>query len=192
MLTTAKLDVMSHCWVASLANYNFQSYYSGEDQHWHGCLVGGILAHVHAWHLGHTPLSHCSSSASHVEGCPSGPCESHWGIQLQPACIGPNKGWLAGHLYDDWWLTTGSADTPHPWSGDCEDAGWDLWLVAMQANQPTRALTAPHRMQPPQLKLGILYRKVLPRESQLPYFRWYCQLHTGRPLLKDAMMKFAT
>ena len=27
MLTTAKLDAASHCWVASLANYNFQLYY---------------------------------------------------------------------------------------------------------------------------------------------------------------------
>ena len=27
ILTTAKLDAASHCWVASLANYNFQLYY---------------------------------------------------------------------------------------------------------------------------------------------------------------------
>ena len=27
ILTTAKLDATSHCWVASLANYNFQLYY---------------------------------------------------------------------------------------------------------------------------------------------------------------------
>ena len=28
MLTTAKLDATSHCWIASLANYNFQLHYS--------------------------------------------------------------------------------------------------------------------------------------------------------------------
>ena len=29
MLTTAKLDIASHCWVASLANYSFWLYYQG-------------------------------------------------------------------------------------------------------------------------------------------------------------------
>ena len=31
ILTTAKLDAASHCWVASLANYNFRlQYWSGK------------------------------------------------------------------------------------------------------------------------------------------------------------------
>ena len=47
VLTTAKLDTVSHQWVASWANYNFQLYYRGETNinanallrvSWMGCM----------------------------------------------------------------------------------------------------------------------------------------------------------
>ena len=67
ILMTAKLDTVSHCWVASLANYNFQLY----------CRVGktnidaDALSRV-SWtgciprHFGHPLPSHSSGSACTV------------------------------------------------------------------------------------------------------------------------------
>ena len=50
VLTTAKLDATSHCWVASLANYNFRLYYRASKANidsdalsrvsWQGCMPG--------------------------------------------------------------------------------------------------------------------------------------------------------
>ena len=49
VLTTAKLDVASHCWVTSLANFNFRLHYkAGKDidadavsrVSWPGCMPG--------------------------------------------------------------------------------------------------------------------------------------------------------
>ena len=49
VLTTAKLDAASHCWVTSLANYNFRLHYrAGKAKYRCICLVEGILARVHA------------------------------------------------------------------------------------------------------------------------------------------------
>ena len=48
-LTTAKLDAASHCWVASLANYNFRLHLSGrQSQYRCQCSIKSILAGVHA------------------------------------------------------------------------------------------------------------------------------------------------
>ena len=50
VLTTAKLDAASHCWVASLANYNFRLHYRAGKANidadallrvsWPGCMLG--------------------------------------------------------------------------------------------------------------------------------------------------------
>ena len=56
MFTTAKLDVASHCWVASLANYNFWLYYWAGKKNidadalsrvsWPGCVPGKSGTHL--------------------------------------------------------------------------------------------------------------------------------------------------
>ena len=56
MLTTAKLDAASHCWVASLANYNFRLHYRvGKANidpdallrvYWSGCMSGSSGTHL--------------------------------------------------------------------------------------------------------------------------------------------------
>ena len=54
VLTTAKLDAASHCWVASLANYNFRLHYrAGKANIDARCLIEGILAMMHAWQYKH-------------------------------------------------------------------------------------------------------------------------------------------
>ena len=52
VLTTAKLYAASHCWVASLANYNFRLYYRAGKANidadallrvsWPGCMPGNM------------------------------------------------------------------------------------------------------------------------------------------------------
>ena len=56
MLTTAKLDATSHCWVASLANYNFQLYCQARKTNidadalsrvsWPGCMPDNSGTHL--------------------------------------------------------------------------------------------------------------------------------------------------
>ena len=56
VLTTAKLDAASHCWVASLANYNFQLYYQARKTNidadtlsrvsWPGCVSHNSGIHL--------------------------------------------------------------------------------------------------------------------------------------------------
>ena len=56
VLTTAKLDVASHCWVASLANYNFRLYYRAGKPNidadallrvsWPGCMPDTTNNHI--------------------------------------------------------------------------------------------------------------------------------------------------
>ena len=49
VLTTAKLGAASHCWVTSLANYNFILHNRGwQSQYRCRCLDEGILARVYA------------------------------------------------------------------------------------------------------------------------------------------------
>ena len=56
VLTTAKLDAVSHCWVASLANYDFQLYFRAGKTHinadtlsrvfWQGCMPNTLDTHL--------------------------------------------------------------------------------------------------------------------------------------------------
>ena len=56
MLTTAKLDAASHCWITSLANYNFRVHYRGGKANivadallrvsWPGCMPDSISTHL--------------------------------------------------------------------------------------------------------------------------------------------------
>ena len=113
-----------------------------------------------AWHLRHSTLNHCSSSMSHAGCHPWGSCKSHWSIQLWPACHGPSGWWSVGHLYDHR-LTTDPAGRPHPASGDCKDAGWDLGPIPVQSFWFTWALAAPLGMQPHQADPGCPVQKSL-------------------------------
>ena len=56
MLTTAKLDAASHCWVASLVKYNFRLHYSAGKANidadallrvsWPGCMPDSSGTHL--------------------------------------------------------------------------------------------------------------------------------------------------
>ena len=52
MLTTAKMDAVSHHWVTSLGNYNFQLYcQAGKTNIDADCLIEGVLARMHVQQL---------------------------------------------------------------------------------------------------------------------------------------------
>ena len=172
ILTTTKLDTMSHHWEASLANYNFQLYYRVGKANIAADTLLSVLACLCTQHLGHTPLSHCSGSVSHAQGHTWGPHESHWGIQLWPVCLGPGREWSPSHLYDHQRLATGQAGRPHPGSGDSKNAGWDLRPLPIQADWPTWAAAAPSRMQPPQAEVGCRVQKSF--AERVPWGSWYC------------------
>ena len=56
VLTTAKLDTTSHCWVASLVNYNFRLHYRAGKANidadallrvsWPGCMPDNTNSHI--------------------------------------------------------------------------------------------------------------------------------------------------
>ena len=48
VLTIAKLDAASHCWVANLANYNFQLYYRAGKPNIKVDAMSSVLAGMHA------------------------------------------------------------------------------------------------------------------------------------------------
>ena len=115
ILTRAKLDAASHCWVASLANYNFWLYYwAGKTKHRCKCLIKGVLARMCAWQLSYSSQGHSGSSVSCARGCPQRPHKSHRGLQLQSACSGHSPGQSAGCLYDLRRLASSPAGNPNP------------------------------------------------------------------------------
>ena len=68
VLTTAKLDAASHCWVTSLANYNFRLHYRAGKAN----IDADVLSRV-SW-PGCMPdiQAHCCSHASCARSCPPG------------------------------------------------------------------------------------------------------------------------
>ena len=153
VLTTAKLDTMSHHWVASLANCNFQLYYrvgkANMQMPCWGCPGPCVCPTPQAPNT--KPLQQWYKPCRRL---PWGPHKSHWNIQLWPVCHGPSGGWSTDHLYHHQRLATDPAGRPHPGSGNCTDARRDLWPVSIQANWPTWALSAPLGVQPPQAEAG--------------------------------------
>ena len=75
VLTMAKLDAASHCWVASLANYNFQLYYRVGKTNINMDALLSVLARVHVWYFRHLCPGHSGSYMSHTGGCPQQPHE---------------------------------------------------------------------------------------------------------------------
>ena len=166
ILTTAKLDAVSHHWVASLANYNFQLYYRVRKANTNADALFWV-----SWPI-------CMPSAlgiqHHAGGCPWGSCKSHWSVQLWPTCHG------------QWWRMICS---PHLGSGDCKDTVWDFGPVPVQADQLTWAPAAPLGTQPHQTEAGgPVHGKFYQGVPRRHCSSWYCQLHTGRLPWKVAMM----
>ena len=101
VLTTTKLDAASHCWVASLANYNFRLHY------WAGKTNINVdaLSRV-SWpecmpdNSGTSLKSQCSNHQSNPGGCLRPPWLPHRGLQLQLACHRGNSGQSTGSPND--------------------------------------------------------------------------------------------
>ena len=68
------------------------------------------------------------------------------------------------------WQQTQLADH-HPVSGDCEDVGWDLGPMPIQADQLTQALAAPLGMQPSQAEAGHPVQKNSAKRVQEALFQ---------------------
>ena len=111
ILMTAKLDAASHCWVTSLANYNFWLHYQARKAN----IDADALSRV-SW-PGYIPDSsgHCCSSVSCTRGCPQRAHKPHGGLQLGSACSGCSVGQSAGCLHD----LRGLASSPT--SGSCPE-----------------------------------------------------------------------
>ena len=100
-LTTAKLDAASHCWVTSLANYNFRlHYWAGKTNidadalsrvSWPECMPDSF------WHQSEGDSLSCEGNP---RGCLRKACLPHRGLQLQLACHGGNPGQSASSPND--------------------------------------------------------------------------------------------
>ena len=89
VLTTAKLDAASYCWVNSLANYNFRLHNRvGKTNIDADALTRVSLARVHAWQFGYQSESDSHSCEGSIRGCLRKTCLPHRGLQLQLACCG--------------------------------------------------------------------------------------------------------
>ena len=93
MLTTAKLDAASHCWVASLANYNFRLHYRAGKTN----IDADALSRV-SWpecmpdNSGTSLKVTATAIMGNPRGCLRKACLHHRGLQLQLACSRGNPG----------------------------------------------------------------------------------------------------
>ena len=156
----AKMDATSHHWVASLANYNVQLYYSAGKTN---INVDALSRHPG---LDVYPIlySHITKSLQQWhEPCrrlPSKPCKSYWGVQLWPACPGPvgNGPQVTCMTAHDWWQAQWSDPVlglvivrmQDRTIGQCPFEPTDplqLWQLLWECNNF-------------KLRWGILYRKI--------------------------------
>ena len=193
VLTTAKLDTVSHWWVTSLANYNFQLYYRTEKTNlnadalsrvsWPGCMPDTLHTHLQV-----TAVAVWVMQEATIQG-PMSPIEVYSSYlcvldsvedSLQVACM----------AIDDW----------------CKAQWTDLvlWLVIVRLQDRTLGQCQLKLSGPPELcstfgnattsHWGGVFciRKPCPRKLKRPHSSWSCQLCIGRPPWRDAMMRLAT
>ena len=100
VLTTAKLDAASHCWVASLANYNFRlHYWAGKANIDADALLRVSWPECMPDSLG-TGLKVNATAIRAIQEAALDTCLSHRGIQLQPICHRDNSGQSTGSSND--------------------------------------------------------------------------------------------
>ena len=137
VLTTANMDAASHCWVTSLANYNFRLHYRAGKANidadallrvsWPGCMPDSLGTHLKVT---------AASSVSWTRSCPQGACKPHGGLQLWSACFGCNSRQQAGHLYDPRGLASSPRSRPCPESSHCWTERWNARERPVQDNRP--------------------------------------------------------
>ena len=118
---------------------------------------------------------------------PASPIEVY-NCNLHVMDMGPG-GWSAGHQYDHQRLATGPAGRPHPQSGDCEGAGWDLGPVPIQAD-PSSSNSFGNATNSSWGRVSCT-EKNYQEGPRRHCSSWYCQPHTGRPPWKVSMKRSA-
>ena len=186
----AKVDAMSHQWVASLANYNFQLYYRAGKTNidadallrvsWSACVPNTSGTHHWVTAVAVQALQEATREGSNSP-IDAYSCSLHvldlLGDSLQVACmilaigITPSRQtlswalWFQGYRMGPWARPHWNRLT-HPSSGSSfKNATTSSWGVASC--------------------IGKSYHRT-------PYFNWSCWPHTGRPLQEGAMMRSAT
>ena len=191
ILTTAKLDVASHCWVASLANYNFQLHYQAGKANieavalwrvsWPGCVSDDWGTHLKV-----TAAAMQAVQEAGLEGLTS-PIEAYsYDLQILDAVQDSQQ--VTFMTSGDWH----QAQQEDPSLSLVISRLWDGTLGQQQfkpINPPEYGQflwECNHLL----LKQGVLYRQARPRESEETLFlSWLYQLHRERLLTRDIMMR---
>ena len=189
----AKLDAMSHCWVASLANYNFQLYYRVGKTNidvdallrvsWPDCMPNA--SGTNCWV---TAVTVCAMQEATLKG-PASPIEAY-SCDLHVLDLVEDGSQVACMTTDEWhqaqWADSvlGLVITRMQDGilGQCPLTLTDppkLWQFLWECNHLT-------------LRQGILCRKTLPKESQEALFQLVLLAAHSETTLKCTTMKWAT
>ena len=193
ILMMAKLDDVTHCWVVSLVNYNFQLYY------------GAVKTNIDVDALSRVPWPRYVPKVSGIH---------HWVNAvvvwaMQKATLDGPMSSIEAYSCDVCILDL-VGDSPQivcMTTDNCHQAQWvdpvlGLMILRMQdrtLGQCPFKLTGPPELlqflwecNQVKLRQSILYRKTLQKKPRRPYFNWSSQPHIGRPLWEGATMRSAT
>ena len=189
VLTTAKLDAASHCWVTSLTNYNFRLHYrTGKanidadallEVSWPGCMPDSLGTNLKV-----TAAAVQAVQEAALEGSAS-PIEAYSSDLHVLDAIQDSKQ-VACMTLEDWHQVQEADPVLSLAINRLRDRklGQGQSKVTDPPNQSVQAGVQSFTAQK-----GILYRQARPRESEETLFSWSCQLCRGRMLSEDAMMR---
>ena len=190
MLTTAKLDAASHCWVTSLANYNFRLHYRAGKANidadallrisWPGCMPDSSGTHLKVTAAAVQAVQEAAlqGPVSHIEAYSS---------DLQIVDVLQDSKQIASMTLEDW--------------HQAQEADPVLSLVITRlrdgmlgkgqckATDPPEASQFGHEWNHLILKKGSSIDRPDQGNKRRPSSSWFYQLHTGRLLLEDPMMR---
>ena len=192
ILTTTKLDAASHCWVTSLANYNFQLHCQARMTNidmdallrvsWLGCMPDNS-----GTHLKFTAAAVQAVQEDALKG-PISPIEAYiCYLHIMDA------------VQDSQQVTCMTLENWH----QAQEADPVLSLVTVRLRDGMLGKCQSKATDPPNLvstggSITIYCSNRVsctdgpgPENLRRPSFSWFCQLHIGRLLLEDAMKRLA-
>ena len=165
ILTTAKLDAASHCWVASLANYNFQLHYQARKANidvdalsrvsWPGCMPDNLGTHLQI-----TAAAVWAVQEVALEG-PASPIKAYsYDLHVLDAVKGSQQ--VTCMTLEDWHQA--QQEDPTLWDGT-------LGQQQSKLTDPPKYGQFLQQHNHLLLKQGIQYRQAIPRESEETLFQ---------------------
>ena len=193
MLATAKLDAASHHWVTSFANYNFRLHYRAGKANidanalsrlsWPGCMPDNTNTHIKV-----TAAAMQAVQDAALQG-PASPIEAY-SSDLHVLDVIQDSNQVASMTLEDWHQAQEADPILSPFIARQGDGM--LGKSQFQSNQPPKVSQCGREWNHLVLKRGILYRQARPRELEETLLQLDLQLHIGRLLSEDAMMRLAT